>query len=90
MPAAPNKDSAIISLVLGVLCFIPLLNWALSVLAIYFGIAALRSIRRDPQHYGGKVFAIVGIVIGAAVLFFNVYGILFFADNALYPLNATV
>lgn len=82
-----NKDAAVTSFVLGILCVIPLLNWVLAPLAMYFGIRALRSIRRDPGQYGGKFLAITGTVIGAAVLFFNITGILFFADNALYPIG---
>ncbi|HIH91513.1 TPA: DUF4190 domain-containing protein [Candidatus Woesearchaeota archaeon] len=80
-----NKDAAVTSFVLGILCVIPLLNWVLAPLAMYFGIRALRSIRKDPQHYGGKTFAIIGITLGSAVLFFNVTGKLFWEDDALYP-----
>lgn len=87
---AQNKDSAIASFVLGLLSFIPLLNWVISLLAVYFGVRALLNIRRAPDQYGGMALAIIGTVIGVAVFFFNATWVLFFADYALYSLNLTV
>ncbi len=76
-----------VSFVLGILCVIPWLNWVISLLAVYFGIKAIRSIRKDPSVYGGLVFAVIGIAIGASVFILNVMGILFFGANPLFPLG---
>ncbi len=82
-----DKDSAITSFVIGLLCWIPLLNWALSPLAVYFGAKAILNIRKDPSHYGGLAFAIIGTIIGVAVFFFNVTWYLFYGPNALFPFS---
>jgi type II secretory pathway pseudopilin PulG len=60
---------AIASLVLGILA-IPSLGCFLvgAVVAIVLGIVALNRANRDPRNYGGKGFAIGGIVAGALSL----------------------
>ena len=75
------------SVVFGLLGFIPLLNWGLCILAIYFGIKAIRNIRGDRITYGGMAFAIIGLVLGIAVLFFNITWALFYASFAPFPLD---
>jgi len=83
----PSKDSAIVSLVLGLLCFIPWLNWGISLLAMYFGYRAIYNIRKYPDRYTGMGYAIAGAVIGTSVLVLNILGLLFFARYALFPLS---
>ena len=85
-----NRDSAIASLVFGLLSWIPLLNWGISVLAVYFGVLAIRNMRKDREAYVGMALAIIGIVIGVAVIFFNLTWFFFFRPDALFPLNATL
>lgn len=58
----------LLSLVLGVLCFGPVMG----ILAIALGIVALIQINKMPQHVGGKPFAIVGVVTGGLSLL--IYG----------------
>lgn len=51
------------------LCFwIPLLNVPLSISAIAFGIAALKLIHNSPERYGGRIYAVIGIILGALPL----------------------
>ena len=54
----------IASLVLGVLCFGPVIG----VVAIALGIVALTQNKKMPQHVGGKGFAVAGIVMGSLSL----------------------
>jgi hypothetical protein len=60
-PASPQTSSmAIASLVLGICWF----YWIGSVLALVFGYAAKREIRRDPARLSGNGLATAGIVLG--------------------------
>ncbi|MBI2632750.1 DUF4190 domain-containing protein [Candidatus Pacearchaeota archaeon] len=69
---------AITSLVLGLVAFIPLVGVLLGVLAIIFGILALRQIKKE--KLGGRGLSIAGIVLGVAGILFTIllYGSLFY------------
>ena len=62
-----SKALAITSFILGLMFWIPLLNLIFGALAIYLGFKALGKIKMDSVKYGGKWFAIVGIIFGAIV-----------------------
>jgi hypothetical protein len=67
-PVAPQQNLAIASLVLGILSIT--VGWCCSFgiltgpIALVLGIVALVQIKNDPAKYGGKGFAIGGIVTG--------------------------
>lgn len=62
-----SKLKAIVSFVCGLTFWIPILNLIFGVGAIYFGIKALTSIRKEPSKYGGKWLAIIGMTLGIVV-----------------------
>jgi hypothetical protein len=82
----PSKDSAIASLILGLLCVIPWLNWGISLLAMYFGYRSIYNIRKYPDKYTGLGYATTGAILGTAVLTLNILGLLFFARYAIFPI----
>lgn len=59
-PTEQHKRVAIASLVLGILW----MYWVGSILALAFGYAARREIRRDPERIEGLGMATAGIVLG--------------------------
>ena len=67
----PSKDSAIMSLILGLLCAIPWLNWGTSLLAMFFGFRTIYLIRKYPDRYMGLEFAITGALLGIVALLYN-------------------
>jgi type IV pilus assembly protein PilA len=68
-PAPPRQGLAIASLVIGILSVPTLGCLGLgALLSIVFGIMALVRAGRDPGRYGGRGFAIGGIVAGAVSL----------------------
>jgi len=48
-----------------------LFNLAIAPSALYLGVRSLILIKRDPENYGGKGFAVAGVVIGGIVTFFT-------------------
>lgn len=71
-PPSPQQSLAITSLVLGI--FSLTVGWCCSFgvvtspIAIALGIGALVQIKNNPNRYGGKPFAIAGIVMGGLYL----------------------
>jgi len=61
------SEFAIVSLVLGIFSFVTILGLEKPIIAIVFGILALRRIAVSPQ-YKGKNLAIVGIALGAIAI----------------------
>jgi uncharacterized membrane protein HdeD (DUF308 family) len=53
-----------LSFVLGLGFWIPLLNFPFSILAIITGIAALKLAHKHPERYGGRTYAVIGIILG--------------------------
>ena len=72
---AKSKTTAIISFVLGLAFWIPLLNLIFGALAIYIGIKSLIKIRKEPDTYAGKMYAILGIALGAIVYLTYITGL---------------
>ena len=68
-----SKKTAYISLALSLSSLIPLLNLGIAPMAVYFGIKALKEIERNPEEYGGKIYAITGIIIGGLATVFTYY-----------------
>ncbi len=58
---------ATVSLVLGIFCFINLLGLEKPILAIVFGLLALRA-KPDPKLIAHRVWAQVGVTLGTIVL----------------------
>lgn len=66
-----DKSFAITSFVCGALFWVPLFNAVLGVLALVFGILAIRRVRENPSRYGGQGLALAGIVLGCIALIFG-------------------
>ena len=62
-----SKGIAVASFVLGLFFWIPLINLICGALAIYLGTKSIKKIRQNPKQFGGKWFAILGIILGALV-----------------------
>jgi hypothetical protein len=78
-----NKKSramAITSMAFGLLFWIPLINLIFGAFSIYLGIKSLIKIRKNPELYGGRWFAITGILLSALVyiLYFGGIGMCLF------------
>lgn len=70
-----SKAIAIVSFVFSLTFWIPLINLLFGALAVYLGIKALTKIRKNPDKYGGKGFAIAGIILGALPIFLYIIGV---------------
>ena len=70
-----SKSLAITSFVFGVISIIPMINYLTTLLAIYFGIKSLKNIRKHPENYDGKIFAITGLLFGILIIIFTLTGI---------------
>ena len=70
-----SKALAITSFVFGLISIIPIINYLTAFLAVYFGIKSLRSIRKHPESYGGKIFAVTGLLLGTLVIISTLTGI---------------
>ena len=57
----------IASFAFGLTFWIPLLNLVFGILGIYLGVKALIKIRKEPNKYGGKSFAVLGIILSTVV-----------------------
>lgn len=69
-----SKATAITSLIFGLTFWIPLLNLFFGILAVYLGVNALIKIKKEPDKYEGKGFAVVGIVLGILPLLLSIIG----------------
>ena len=78
MENKPKSGTAIASLILGIVSFIPLVGVLLGILATILGAVALSSIEK--QSVGGKGLATTGIVLGILGICFTivVYGSIFY------------
>jgi len=61
-----------LSLVLSLGFWIPLLNYPLSIMAIVFGITALKLAHKDPNRYGGRTYAVIGIILGTIPILLSI------------------
>jgi hypothetical protein len=84
-PVSPQQSLAVTSLILGIVsitigicCYIGILTAPISII---LGIVSLVQIKGDPTKYGGKGFAIGGIVMGA------LYIVIFAAIVVLYGIG---
>ena len=71
-----NSSLAKISFVIGLFFWLPLFNLILGPVAVIIGIKALLLWKSNPSKYGGKRWAIFGIVLGALPIIFYVAGLL--------------
>ncbi|MBI4144976.1 DUF4190 domain-containing protein [Candidatus Woesearchaeota archaeon] len=72
---AKSRALAWASLVFGLTFWIPMLNVLFGILALVLGIKALSRARAQPESYGGKAIAVIGIILGAIPLLFSVAGL---------------
>ena len=73
------SEFAIASLVMGVLSLITLMGIEKAIVAIIFGILALKRIYREEGQLSGKNLAVAGLVLGAfSILFTMIFIIKFF------------
>jgi len=79
-----NSALAIWSLVLGLLFWMPLFNVFFSPLAVYLGIRALIKIKNEPIKYGGKWQAIIGIILGSAMIVMVLVGLFLCLSEIFY------
>lgn len=66
-PKKKSKAGAIASFVFGLTFWIPLLNLIFGIFAIYFGVKSLKNIKKEPEKYSGKTFAIIGIALASII-----------------------
>ena len=69
----------LLSITLGLICGGPIL----AIAAIALGIVALVQIKNNPQRYGGKVIAIIGIVAGSLSILFSIFFTLLMIGSGL-------
>ena len=70
-----SKATAVVSFILGLLFWIPLLNIFFGALAVFLGIKSLMKIKKDPKKYGGKWFAVTGILLGLLPIILSMIGL---------------
>ena len=74
-PKKKSKAGAVASFVFGLTFWIPLLNLIFGIFAVYLGIKWLKNIKKEPEKYSGKAFAIIGIILGSIVYIAFLIGI---------------
>ena len=67
MDQKKSRAMALTSFVFGLFFWIQLLNLIFGALAVYLGFKSLGKIKKEPRLYGGKWFAIIGIVLSVLV-----------------------
>ena len=70
-----SKGMAISSFIFSLISFLPLINYITIPLSIYFGFKSLGSIKKHSNTYGGKLFAISGLIISILLLIFTISGL---------------
>lgn len=70
-----SQAMAIASFIFGLAVFIPLLNLVFAIPAVYLGIASIKRIKQNPQRFGGKWFAVAGIILGMLVYITYITGL---------------
>jgi prolipoprotein diacylglyceryltransferase len=67
-----TEKMGLVGFILSFFGIIPLIGIPFGILAIIFGAKSLTKIKRNPEKYKGKGFAIASIAIGAAMLVINI------------------
>ena len=62
-----SRAMAITSFVFSLFFWVPLLNLFFGALSIYLGIKSIRKIKKEPNLYGGRWLAIIGITLSVIV-----------------------
>ena len=70
-----SQALSIVSFIFGLVIVIPLINLIFAIPAIYLGIKSIKKIKQNPQKFGGKWFAVVGIILGALVYLTYITGV---------------
>ena len=69
-----SNIKAVVSFILGLAFWIPLINLFFGAIAIIIGAKAMMEINRNPDTYSGLWLAIFGIILGAVPILFFVLG----------------
>ena len=72
----PRSGNAVVSLILGLLFWMPLFNYFFGLGAVYFGFKALSEIRDGGNRRIGKLFALCGITLGLVPYYFGALSVL--------------
>lgn len=73
----PSRHDAILSFLFGIGSFIPLLNYGISLLAIYISFQTLRKIRAKPEQFRGFFYAVIGLALGLFVTVVNIIDLVY-------------
>lgn len=65
-----NQTLPIVSLILGIISLCCYISPVTGIAALVTGFMGMKNVNRDPDHYGGKTLAIIGMILGG--LFFLV------------------
>ena len=75
-----DKSLGVTSFILSLFFWIPLLNIFLGTLAVVFGVGALKNVKKSPSRYGGRVYAIVGTVLGSLTIVLSLIGLILYSQ----------
>ncbi|MBI4918545.1 hypothetical protein HY837_01335 [archaeon] len=68
-----TNELAVISIILAAISWIPLVNFGIAPAAVYFGWKGFKEIKKEPELYKGKIYAIIGMLIGLGWTVFSYY-----------------
>lgn len=71
-----RSGTAVLSFILSLSFWMPLLNYFICLMGIYLGFKALKDIRNGGGRHKGKLFALAGIVLGAVPYYFGIIYVL--------------
>lgn len=58
--------------------WVPLLNIAICLTSLIFSFRALRSLRQDPRHFGGRGYIVAALVLSLTGLVLTLIGLVFY------------
>ena len=70
-----RRAMAIVSFILSLAFWIPLLNLIFGPLAVITGVASWKAARDKPNEYGGRWLALIGIILGSVPVVFALVGL---------------
>jgi hypothetical protein len=84
-----DKFYAKTSFILSLGFWIPLFNIGMAVTSIIFAFKALKLINKDKNKYGGKNYAIIGLIIGFTVLITSIVTLAVFTYHKIQNPDAS-
>ena len=70
-----SKATAVASFIFSLAFWIPLLNIIFGLFSVVLGIKALIKIKKEPDKYYGKLFALAGIALGSLPIALSIAGL---------------